>query len=64
VVEAFPDLGVQGIEGLIIVVALFLLDGGGEGKKKEKKWGRTVSPGLDPLCLPCSRSQLLGAIKG
>jgi hypothetical protein len=37
--EAFPGLGVQGVEGLILVGALFLLDGGRrrEGKKKEKR---------------------------
>jgi hypothetical protein len=33
--EAFSSLGVQGVEGLILVSALFLLDGGGE--KKERK---------------------------
>jgi hypothetical protein len=37
--EAFPGLGVQGIEGLIMVGALFSFDGGRsrEGKKKEKR---------------------------
>jgi hypothetical protein len=34
-VEAFPGLGVQGVEGLILVRALFLLDG--EGEEKERK---------------------------
>jgi hypothetical protein len=40
-------------QSLILVDALFLLDGGrrreGEKIKKEKKlpWGRSVSPGLD-----------------
>jgi hypothetical protein len=37
--EALHGLGVQGVEGLILVVALFPLDAGSrrEGKKKEKK---------------------------
>jgi hypothetical protein len=34
--ESFPILGVQGIEGLILVGALFPLDGGGERRKKKK----------------------------
>jgi hypothetical protein len=70
--EAFPGLGVQSVESLILVGALFLLDGGRrrEGKKKEKMkekkflWRRRVSLGLDLPCLLCSGSQLLGAIKG
>jgi hypothetical protein len=68
--EAFHRLGVQDVKSLILVGALFLLDGGirREGKKKEKKktncMGRRVSLGLDPACWLCSRSQLLGAIKG
>jgi hypothetical protein len=39
--EAFHGLGVQGAECLILVGALFPLDGGKrrEGKKKEKKKG-------------------------
>jgi hypothetical protein len=53
---------------LILVGALVPPDGGRrrEGKKKEKKlqWGRRVSPELDPPFWLCSRSQLLGAIKG
>jgi hypothetical protein len=74
-VQAFPGLGVQGVEGLILVGALFPLDGGGEEKERRKKkeerrrrkkspWGRRISPGLDPPCWLCSGSQLLGAIKG
>jgi hypothetical protein len=52
--EAFPSLGVQGVEGLILVGALFPLDGGGEkkrGKKEEKKllWGRRISLRLELL---------------
>jgi hypothetical protein len=37
--EAFPGLGVQGVEDLILVGALFLLNGGSrrEGKKKENR---------------------------
>jgi hypothetical protein len=70
--EAFHELVVHGVEGLILVGALFLLDGERrrEGKKKRKEgrkkspWGRRVSPGLDPPCWLCSRSQLLGAICG
>jgi hypothetical protein len=55
---------------LILVGALFPLDGGRrkEGKKKEKKKksprGREVSQELDPLCWLCSRSQVLGTIIG
>jgi hypothetical protein len=54
--EVFHELGVWDVEGLILVDALFLLDGGRrrEGKRKEKEkkslWGRRVSPGLDPPC--------------
>jgi hypothetical protein len=68
--EAFHGLGVQDVKNLILVSALFLLDGGRrrEGKKKEKKkkspWERRVSPGLGLPCWLYSRSQLLGAIKG
>jgi hypothetical protein len=38
-VEAFHRLGVHNVESLILVDALFLLDGGRkrEGKKREKK---------------------------
>jgi hypothetical protein len=61
-----------GVEGLILVDALFLLHGRRrrEGKKKEKEkrkklpWERRVSPGLDLPCWLCRRSLLLGAIKG
>jgi hypothetical protein len=55
---------------LILVDALFLLDGGRkrEGKKKEKEKksqrGRRVSQRLDPPCWLCSGSQLLGSSKG
>jgi hypothetical protein len=37
--EAFQGIGAQDVEGLIVVGALFLLDGGRrrEGKKKEKE---------------------------
>jgi hypothetical protein len=37
--NAFHGLGVQNVESLILIVALFVLDGGRrrEGKKKEKK---------------------------
>jgi hypothetical protein len=34
--EAFLGLGVQGVEGLILVGALFPLDGGGEEKERKK----------------------------
>jgi hypothetical protein len=73
--EAFPGLGVQGVEGLILVGALFPLDGGREEKEREKKeerkgkkhchgeggfpWGWTHLAG----CVR-SGSQLLGATKG
>jgi hypothetical protein len=59
--ESFPSILVQGVEGLILVGALFLLDG---GKKKKSTWWRRVSPGRDPPCWLCSWLQLLGAIKG
>jgi hypothetical protein len=55
---------------LILVGALFLLDGErrGEGKKKEKgkksPWGRRVYLGLDLPCWLCSGLQLLSEIKG
>jgi hypothetical protein len=55
---------------LILVDALFPLDGGWkiEGKTKEKEKssprGRRVSLGLDPHYWLCSELQLLGAIKG
>jgi hypothetical protein len=70
--EAFHGLGVQGVKGLILVGALFLLDGGRRRKEKKKKkkkekklpLGRWVSLVLDPPCCLCSRLQLLGAIKG
>jgi hypothetical protein len=66
--EAFHRLGVQSIEVLILVHALFMLGGEGEEKerKKEKKSlsGRQVSPGLNPPCCLCRGSQLLGATKG
>jgi hypothetical protein len=71
--EAFPSLAIQGVEGLILVGALFLFDGGGEekerkkkrGKKKGKKppWGRRVSLGLDPPSQLCSGWMLLGVMK-
>jgi hypothetical protein len=35
--EAFPSLGVQGVEGLIMVGALFLLDREGEEKERKEK---------------------------
>jgi hypothetical protein len=43
------------LQSLILVDALFLLDGGRrrEGKKREREkspWGRRVSLGLDPSC--------------
>jgi hypothetical protein len=58
---------------LILVDALFPLDGGRkrEGEKKQQKkrrekslWGRKVSLGLDTPCWLCHESQLLRAIKG
>jgi hypothetical protein len=63
--EAFHRLRVQDVENLILVDALFLLDGGRrrEGKKKKLLCRRRVSPGLDPPCWLCSMSQLLGASK-
>jgi hypothetical protein len=55
---------------LILVTALFLLDGERrekerKEKRKEKKmqWGMRVSPGWTH-CWLCSGFQLLGAIKG
>jgi hypothetical protein len=62
--EAFHGLGVQGVKGLILVGALFLLDGGEEKERKKIAVGRRISQGLDLPCWLCSRSQLLGAIKG
>jgi hypothetical protein len=70
--ETFPSLGFQGVKGLILVGALFPLDGGGEkkerkkkrGKKKKSLWRRRVSPRLDLPCWLYSGSQLLDAIKG
>jgi hypothetical protein len=35
--EAFPGIGVQGVEGLILVGALFPLDGGGGVEKERRK---------------------------
>jgi hypothetical protein len=56
---------------LILVDALFLLDGGRrrewKNKRREEKkllWRRRVSPRLDPLCWLCRGLQLLGAITG
>jgi hypothetical protein len=62
----FHGLGVQGVKGLILVDALFPLDGGEEEKERKKKspWGRRASQRLDPPCWLCSGSHLLGAIKG
>jgi hypothetical protein len=62
--EAFHRLGVQGVESLILVGALFLFDGRRrkEGKKKgEKKIavGKRFSMGLDPTCRLCNRLQLI-----
>jgi hypothetical protein len=70
--EAFHGLGVQSIDGLILVGALFMLEGGKrrEGKKKRKEdrkkslWERRVSLGLDLPFWLCSGLQLLDAIKG
>jgi hypothetical protein len=44
--ESFPSLGVQGVEGLILIVALFLLDGGGEKKERKKKKYHHVEGGF------------------
>jgi hypothetical protein len=33
----FAGIGVQGVEGLILVGSLFPLDGGGEEKERRKK---------------------------
>jgi hypothetical protein len=44
--EAFHGLGFQDVRSLILVDALFLLDGGRrmkERKKKKSPWGRRVS---------------------
>jgi hypothetical protein len=38
--EDFPRLGVQGVEGLILFVALFLLDGGRRREGKKNKRGK------------------------
>jgi hypothetical protein len=35
--EAFPSLGVQGVKGLILVGALFLLYGGGEERERKNR---------------------------
>jgi hypothetical protein len=49
--EAFPVPGLWGDKDLILVGALFPLDGRGEGKnKKTFLWGRSISPGLDYGC--------------
>jgi hypothetical protein len=58
-------LGFRMSQSLILVDALFLLDGGRrrEGKKKRREkplWGRRISQGLDLH----HELQLLGAIKG
>jgi hypothetical protein len=70
--EAFHGLRVQGVKVLILVGALFLVDGGRrtEGKKKTDRqkekslWGTRIFLGLDPLCWLCRELQVLGAIKG
>jgi hypothetical protein len=71
-VEAFPKLGVQGVEGSILVGASSLLNGGKrrEGKEKEKRKeknhhgeGGFLRAGSPPYRL-CNGPQLLGAIKG
>jgi hypothetical protein len=54
--EAFPGLGVQGVVGLNLLGALFLLDGGRrrEEKKKEKTkncHGNEGFPGAGPTFL-------------
>jgi hypothetical protein len=59
--EAFHGLGVQDVESLILIDALFPLDGGRRREGKKLPW---VSPALDLPCWLCSRLQLLGAIKG
>jgi hypothetical protein len=50
--QAFHRLGVHDVESLILVDALFLLDGEGEEKERKKKrkrkkspWGRRVPQG-------------------
>jgi hypothetical protein len=55
--EAFHGLGVQDVKNLILVGALFLLDGGRrrEGKKKEKK--KKITMGKEGF--PRARSTLL-----
>jgi hypothetical protein len=61
--EAFHRPGAQDVESLILVNALFQLDGGRrEGKKKNHmgEEGFIIAP---PSWL-CRGSQLLGAIKG
>jgi hypothetical protein len=59
------------LQNLVLVDALFLLDGGRRrgGKRKKKKERETTieeegSPGLDVPCWLCQRWQLLGTIKG
>jgi hypothetical protein len=51
--KAFHGIGVQGFESLILLGALFLLDGGGEEKERGKKitMGREgfPRPGLNLL---------------
>jgi hypothetical protein len=57
--EAFYKLGVQDVKSLILVGALFTLDGGGRKERKKKKsrkkspQGR-ISPETDPPCWLCS----------
>jgi hypothetical protein len=56
--EAFSGLEFQGIKGLILVSALFLLDGGEERERKKITVGKEDFPRL------CNGSQLLCVIKG